>query len=182
VAKAVRYKVKIYDAAGTTVLHTSIPLLLPSYPLGVGVLTDYATKKWTFTAYPDTACTAAYGVESAQVSITPAFTAASLEGKTLTLTCVPGRYGSNWVFSATVTGGVFQSGYTWNPEPSPPWSRQTIARMTLSETTGTLTVQYDAGGGSYPAYINASATLGATMPFPSAVGQPSCYVTLEITA
>jgi hypothetical protein len=44
-------------------------LLLPSFPLGGGVLTDYATKKWTFTAYPDTACTAAYGVESAQVSI-----------------------------------------------------------------------------------------------------------------
>jgi hypothetical protein len=69
VAKAVRYKVKIYDATGTTLLHTSMALLLPSYPLGAGVLTDYATKKWTFTAYPDTACTAAYGVESAQVSI-----------------------------------------------------------------------------------------------------------------
>jgi hypothetical protein len=69
VTKAVRYKVRIYAADSETVLHTSIPLLLPSYPLGGGVLTDYATKKWTFTAYPDTACTAAYGVESAQVSI-----------------------------------------------------------------------------------------------------------------
>ena len=69
VVKAVRYKVKIYDAAGTTLLHTSIPLLLPSYPLGGGVLTDYATKKWTFTAYADSVCTAAYGVESEKVRI-----------------------------------------------------------------------------------------------------------------
>jgi hypothetical protein len=69
VAKAVRYKVKIYDATGTTVLHTSIPLLLPSYPLGPGVLTDYATKQWSVTAYPDAACTAAYGVESEKVRI-----------------------------------------------------------------------------------------------------------------
>jgi hypothetical protein len=44
-------------------------LLLPSYPLGGGVLTDYATKKWTFTAYADSVCTAAYGVESEKVRI-----------------------------------------------------------------------------------------------------------------
>jgi hypothetical protein len=64
VTKAVRYKVRIYAADSVTVVHTSIALLLPSYPLGAGVLTDYATKYWSFTAYADAACTAAYGVES----------------------------------------------------------------------------------------------------------------------
>jgi hypothetical protein len=97
VAKAVRYKVKIYDATGTTVLHTSIPLLLPSYPLGGGVLTDYATKKWTFTAYPDTACTAAYGVESAQVSIY------KIE---LDDTLADGTVGTAYTGTVTATGGT----------------------------------------------------------------------------
>jgi hypothetical protein len=69
VVKAVRYKVRIYDAAGTTLLHTSIPLLLPSYPLGAGVLADGTSYKWTFTAYADSVCTAAYGVESAQAAL-----------------------------------------------------------------------------------------------------------------
>jgi hypothetical protein len=69
VVKAVRYKVKIYDAAGTTLLHTSMALLLPSYPLGAGVLSAGTSYKWTFTAYADSVCTAAYGVESAQAAL-----------------------------------------------------------------------------------------------------------------
>jgi hypothetical protein len=97
VVKAVRYKVKIYDAAGTTLLHTSIPLLLPSYPLGAGVLTDYATKKWTFTAYADSVCTAAYGVESAQVSIY------KIE---LDDTLADGTVGGAYTGTITATGGT----------------------------------------------------------------------------
>ena len=69
VAKAVRYKVRIYAADSVTVLHTSIALLLPSYPLGGGVLAAGTNYKWTFTAYADAACTVAYGVESAQAAL-----------------------------------------------------------------------------------------------------------------
>lgn len=72
VPKAVRYKVKVYDAAGTALLHTSTALLLPSYVLSGGVLSSGTNYKWTYTAYADTACTAAYGTESAQVAITQA--------------------------------------------------------------------------------------------------------------
>jgi hypothetical protein len=64
VAKAVRYKVRIYAADSVTVLHTSSALLLPSYPLGGGVLSGGNTYYFSFTAYADAACTAAYGVES----------------------------------------------------------------------------------------------------------------------
>jgi hypothetical protein len=69
VAKAVRYKVKIYEASGVTVLHESMALMVPSYVLPGGVLENGTTYQWTYTAYPDTACTEAYGVESAQAEI-----------------------------------------------------------------------------------------------------------------
>lgn len=71
VVKAKRYKVKIYDEAGATLLHTSQPLLLPSYPIAAGVLSSGTNYKWTYTAYPDSVCTAEYGVESAQVALLP---------------------------------------------------------------------------------------------------------------
>jgi len=74
VVKAKRYKVKIYDATGETVLHTSLGLLLPSYPVAAGVLSSGTNYKWTYTAYPDSVCTAEYGVESAQVALLPILT------------------------------------------------------------------------------------------------------------
>jgi hypothetical protein len=97
VVKAVRYKVRIYDAAGTTLLHTSIPLLLPSYPLGAGVLADGTSYKWTFTAYPDTVCTAAYGVESDKVRIY------KIE---LDDTLADGTVGTAYTGTVTATGGT----------------------------------------------------------------------------
>jgi hypothetical protein len=102
VVKAVRYKVKIYDAAGTTVLHTSIALLLPSYVLGGGVLTDYATKYWSFTAYADAACTAAYGVESGHEIIYQI---------QLDDTLADGTVGTAYTGTITATGGT--SPYTY---------------------------------------------------------------------
>jgi hypothetical protein len=71
VAKAVRYKVRIYAADSVTVLHTSIALLLPSYVIAGGVLTSGSTYYWSYTAYADAACTAAYGVESGHEVLTP---------------------------------------------------------------------------------------------------------------
>jgi hypothetical protein len=103
VAKAVRYKVKIYDATGTTLLHTSMALLLPSYPLGAGVLADGTSYKWTFTAYADSVCTAAYGVESEKVAITVSRALASVTVN-VSITNVAGG-GATWNFTGIVIAG-----------------------------------------------------------------------------
>jgi hypothetical protein len=97
VAKAVRYKVKIYAADSVTLLHTSTALLTPSYPLGGGVLTDYSTKFWSVTAYADAACTVLYGVESGHEIIY------KIE---LDDTLPDGTVGTAYTGTVTATGGT----------------------------------------------------------------------------
>jgi hypothetical protein len=157
VVKAVRYKVKIYDAAGTTLLHTSIPLLLPSYPLGAGVLTNYQERKWTFTAYPDAVCTEEYGVTSEPVSYTPQATSDYLKNKTIRMTLYNAPSPS--VDSPTV---VYTIALDSHPEGQATTyvntitgSRPTICGFSINTYTGlaAVTLLYNLGSG-YEAWFN----------------------------
>jgi hypothetical protein len=80
------------------------------------VLSSGTNYKWTYTAYPDSVCTAEYGVESAQVALLPQVALQSIIVD-VTITNAGGS-GATWTFTGITLAGDgtgHNLAYKYNP-------------------------------------------------------------------
>jgi hypothetical protein len=171
VTKAVRYKVRIYAADSVTVLHTSSALLLPSYPLGGGVLSGGNTYYFSFTAYADAACTAAYGVESGHEGLNVVQTwlarlTLAEESENTKFPPVPvtmtAYTGNGWLIDGgtyTYSGWRGSWGYTTTSNPA---YAASIAVQITEDGDGTYSLRLQRTVGSNPNHWSATYDIGTT--------------------